>query len=158
MVEQVPGHPEEPRDCVGGWKVLGVKDPEGIQSPKNHRQSCLLGRIVKMMVGDINRGLGRAQGWGRKGGVRERDKDEDGERQRDKENQGRESGGRERRTGGGREGGKQAGRKGKGRGDVRKEPASLHTVLLSAASKTEAHQGTSPHMGNFPTTSFLGRP
>lgn len=43
LVEQVPGHPEESRDCVGGWKVLGVKDPEGIQSPKNHKQSCLLG-------------------------------------------------------------------------------------------------------------------
>ena len=47
----------------------------------------------RLMVGDINRGLGRAQGWGRKGGVREWDKNKDGERQRDKENQGRESGG-----------------------------------------------------------------
>ena len=38
MVEQVPGHPEEPRDCVGGWKVLGVKDPEKA-SPVFH-SSC----------------------------------------------------------------------------------------------------------------------
>ena len=69
----------------------------------------------RLMVGDINRGLGRAQGWGRKGGVRERDKNKDGERQRDKENQGRESGGdREGQEGGGREASKQEGREKEG--------------------------------------------
>lgn len=69
----------------------------------------------RLMMGDINRGLGRAQGWGRKGGVRERDKKKDGERQRDKENQGRESGGdREGQEGGGREASKQEGREKEG--------------------------------------------
>ena len=116
----------------------------------------------RLMVGDINRGLGGAQGWGRKGGMRERDKDKDGERPRDKENQGRErGGGRERKRGKregpepGREGGKQAGRKGKGRGAGRQGHVSLHAVLLSAASKPEAHRGTSPHTVTFQQPSWV---
>lgn len=108
------------------------------------------------MMGDINRGLGRAQGWGRKGGVRERGKDKEGRgrgtrRIKEAKAEGREGGREKDRSG--QEGGKPAARKGEGRGDVRKEPVSLHT-----ASKTEAHRGTSLHVGNFPTTSFLGRP
>lgn len=88
---------------------------------------------------------------------RERGKGQGGERQRTRRIKEAGSGGERgrKREGQERAGGEQvpAARKGEGRGDVRKEPVSLHT-----ASKTEAHRGTSLHVGTFQQPPSWGVP